>query len=56
MKSNQVITHDSQLEKGQRVYDALVLDGRLRQALMTVRSLGSRGLRVVALETFDYMP
>src|SRR6266581_3953484 len=37
-------------------YDALVLDGGLRQSLMTVRSLGSRGLRVAALETFDSVP
>ncbi|GAC1388684.1 MAG: hypothetical protein NVSMB49_01590 [Ktedonobacteraceae bacterium] len=31
-------------------YDALILDARLRQALVTVRSLGIHGLRVVALE------
>lgn len=31
-------------------YHALILDARLRQALVTVRSLGQRGLRVVALE------
>jgi len=37
-------------------YDALVLDGGLRQSLMTVRSLGSRGLRVAALETFAGAP
>src|SRR6266567_6471453 len=37
-------------------YDALVLDGGLRQSLMTVRSLGSRGLRVAALETFASAP
>jgi len=34
------------------MYDALVLDARLRQSLTTVRSLGSRGLRVAALESF----
>src|SRR6266699_5408319 len=38
------------------MYDALVLDGGLRQSLMTVRSLGSRGLRVAALETFASAP
>src|SRR6266704_1196671 len=38
------------------MYDALVLDARLRQSLMTVRSLGSRGLRVAALETFASAP
>jgi predicted ATP-grasp superfamily ATP-dependent carboligase len=31
-------------------YDALVLDAQLRQALVSVRSLGRRGLRVAALE------
>lgn len=31
-------------------YDALVLDARLRQSLVTVRSLGHRGLHVAALE------
>jgi len=37
-------------------YDALVLDARLRQSLVLVRSLGSRNLRVVAIETFDGVP
>ena len=32
------------------VYNALILDARLRQALVTVRSLGARGLQVAALE------
>ena len=32
-------------------YDALVLDARLRQSLVTIRSLGQRGLRVAALES-----
>src|SRR6266566_321002 len=31
-------------------YDALVMDARLRQSLVTVRSLGHRGMRVAALE------
>jgi predicted ATP-grasp superfamily ATP-dependent carboligase len=31
--------------------DVLVLDGRLRQSLAAVRSLGSRGVRVAALES-----
>ena len=37
-------------------YDALVLDARLRQSLMTVRSLGRRGLRVAAVGTSDSAP
>src|SRR5437588_3337925 len=40
----------------QEKYDALVLDARLRQSLMTVRSLGRRGLRVAALGTFAGVP
>jgi predicted ATP-grasp superfamily ATP-dependent carboligase len=37
-------------------YDALVLDARLRQSLVTVRSLGRRGLRVAALGTSTGLP
>lgn len=36
--------------------DVLVLDGRLRQSLATVRSLGRRGLRVAVLETRAGVP
>lgn len=36
-------------------YDALILDAHLRQSLMTVRSLGRRGLRVAAAEASDYL-
>src|SRR5215467_1692638 len=38
------------------VYDALVLEAKLRQSLVTVRSLGSRGLSVATMETFDGVP
>jgi predicted ATP-grasp superfamily ATP-dependent carboligase len=37
-------------------YDALVLDAWQRQSLVTVRSLGRRGLHVAALETFKGVP
>lgn len=37
-------------------FDALVLDGRLRQSLTAVRALGRRGLRVAALATRDTLP
>lgn len=37
-------------EKRAFAYDALVLDAKLRQSLVTVRSLGKRGMRVAALE------
>lgn len=40
----------------QKTCDALVLDARLRQSLVSVRSLGSRNLRVAAIETFDGVP
>lgn len=36
--------------------DALVLDARLRQSLVSVRSLGQRGLRVAAVETTREVP
>ncbi|TLY46652.1 MAG: hypothetical protein E6K55_15745 [Gemmatimonadetes bacterium] len=36
--------------------DALVLDAALRQSLVTVRSLGRRGLGVRAAETHDHVP
>jgi predicted ATP-grasp superfamily ATP-dependent carboligase len=56
MESNQLITRDSQPTPRPVTYDALVLDAGLPQSLMTVRSLGSRGLRVAALETFAGAP
>ena len=40
---------NSQFGTRRLMYDVLVLDARLRQSLMVVRSLGSRGLRVAAL-------
>src|SRR5260370_3803032 len=46
-------TRSSQLATRNVAYDALVLDGRLRQSLTTVRSLGSQGLSVAVLETAD---
>jgi predicted ATP-grasp superfamily ATP-dependent carboligase len=37
-------------------FDALVLNARLRQSLVTVRSLGRRGLTVAAVETSNHVP
>src|SRR6266480_5966127 len=56
MESNQLIARDSQPAPRLVIYDALVLDAGLPQSLMTVRSLGSRGLRVAALGTFAGAP
>lgn len=39
-----------QLDTPKLTYDALVLDAILRQSLVTVRSLGRRGLRVASVE------
>lgn len=47
---------DSQLGTRQVTYDALVLDARLRPSLATVRSLGSRGLRVAAVGSSGGLP
>jgi predicted ATP-grasp superfamily ATP-dependent carboligase len=55
-ENNKIQSHESKLTMSQPTYDALVLDARARQSLVTVRSLGSRGLRVAALETFDKVP
>ncbi|QBD75315.1 hypothetical protein EPA93_04600 [Ktedonosporobacter rubrisoli] len=43
------------LHRGRVTYDAVILDAKLRQALMTTRSLGRRGKRVAALETTSAM-
>src|SRR5258708_12269694 len=47
--STQPLVHNSR-------YDALVLDAIQRQSLVTVRSLGHRGLSVAALETSSLVP
>ncbi len=52
-EGKEIITRNSQFAARNITYDALVLDAGLRQSLATVRSLGSRGLCVAALETFD---
>ena len=52
-EDRETTTLNSQLSTPHVAYDALVLDGKLRQSLTTVRSLGSRGLRVAVLETGD---
>ncbi len=51
-----VINQNSPLATRQETYDVLVLDARLRQSLATVRSLGSRGLRVAALGSSARLP
>ena len=51
--NNQESLHSNSGLKAQKhldTFDALVLDAKLRQSLVTVRSLGSRGMRVAALE------
>src|SRR5438552_7087553 len=56
MESHMLKTQNSAFTFRQATFDALVLDARLRQSLVTVRSLGSRGLRIAALETCDDVP
>src|SRR5712692_10891675 len=51
-----VTSQSPQLATRQVTYDVLVLDARLRQSLATVRSLGSRGLRVAALGSSARLP
>lgn len=47
---NQEATYEAQPGDRTGPYDVLVLDAKLRQSLVTVRSLGKRGLRVAASE------
>src|SRR5712691_4607534 len=49
-------TYFIQSEHRRLTYDTLVLDAILRQSLTTVRSLGSRGLRVATLGTTGKEP
>lgn len=56
MKSDAIMSYEARPERDQTGYDALILDARLRQSLVTVRSLGSHGLRVAAMESFDGLP
>src|SRR5438552_2121114 len=39
-----------------QAYDALILDAELRQSLVTIRSLGRRGLAVAALDRASDAP
>ncbi len=50
------IVQDSPFAVREPTYDVLVLDAWARQSLVTVRSLGKRGCRVAALETYDGVP
>ncbi|GAC1619800.1 MAG: hypothetical protein NVS4B11_11390 [Ktedonobacteraceae bacterium] len=45
--------NDRETHKRPEMFDALVLDAKLRQSLVTVRSLGSRGMSIAALEVAD---
>ncbi len=52
-----VIKEQSSVKHVQTVpYDALILDASLRQSLVSARSLGSRGLRIAALDTHNTIP
>jgi len=51
-----VLAHTSQLPHQHGTYDALVLNARSRQSLVTMRSLGRQGLRIAAMETIDAVP
>ena len=47
---------EPELQQKQERCDALILEARLRQSLVAVRSLGSRGVRVAVMETFKDVP
>lgn len=50
------LAQDALLARRTPLYDVLMLDARARQSLVAVRSLGRRGRRVAALETYDGVP
>jgi len=50
------LSQDASLARRTPHYDVLMLDAGARQSLVTVRSLGRRGRRVAALETYDSVP
>jgi len=56
--SSQRTVSPAQLDTGRKTktYDALVLDAALRQSLVTVRSLGKKGLSVAAAEAASEVP
>ena len=56
VESNEFSDYNYRYAVRKEKYEALVLDARLRQSLLTVRSLGRRGLRVAALGTFAGAP
>lgn len=55
IKQNEPLQRMRSPERRPGAYDALVLDARLRQSLVTVRSLGERGMKVAALEIASLM-
>ncbi len=50
LKSRSLIQEQAVHHSSKATYHALILDARLRQALVTIRSLGVRGLDTIALE------
>jgi predicted ATP-grasp superfamily ATP-dependent carboligase len=56
MEGEEALRWNSQPATQHATFDVLVLDARLRQSLATVRSLGSRGLRVAAVGSSPRLP
>jgi len=54
-KNAERISQKAGLKTQRGTYDALILDAVLRQSLVSVRSLGSRGLHVAASETSKHV-
>ena len=53
IKINEIVSLQNNyvgMDKQPETFDALILDAKLRQSLVTVRSLGAKGMRVAALE------
>src|SRR2546427_7292711 len=56
VRDNHAPWEDLLARRPKAAFEAFVLDARLRQSLVTVRSLGRRGLSVAALETRNNVP
>ncbi len=54
--SNHIQQSKTEIEQEKTRCDALIMEARLRQSLVATRSLGRRGLRVAAMESFRDVP
>lgn len=56
MSRQEIQSREPELRQKQGKCDVLILDARLRQSLVAVRSLGGRGLHIAAMDTLKDIP